>query len=350
MSKKKVVLGMSGGVDSSVAAVLLLEAGYDVVGVFMKNWEEEDSGVCSAVQDYEDVVEVCGLLGIPYYSVNFSKEYWERVFQPSLDEFRVGRTPNPDTLCNREVKFDLFLKKAEDLGADYLATGHYCRTEEGTLLRAVDEGKDQTYFLYTVKKEILEKVLFPIGGLQKDEVRRIALEKGLITAKKRDSVGICFIGKRNFKDFLSHYIPKKKGDFKDLEGNIVGQHDGMAYYTIGQRKGLGIGGPGEAWFVVGKDVEKNIVKVVQGENHPALYNKGLVVGEESWVVEAPELPLKCSAKVRYRQPDQSCLLERHGDKLHVIFDEPQKAVTLGQAVVFYNGEECLGGGVIDGLS
>ena len=348
MSKKKVIVGMSGGVDSSVAALLLKQQGYEVIGMFMKNWEESDEGgACSAAADYEDVVQVCERLDILHYTINFSKDYWDRVFSSCLEDYAAGNTPNPDTLCNREIKFGVFFKKAMDMGADYLATGHYCRNVNNQLLRGVDQNKDQSYFLYTMKKKILERVLFPIGGLTKEEVRKIALENDLITAEKKDSTGICFIGKRKFKDFLSRYIKGEPGNFEDLGGNVVGKHDGVAYYTVGQRKGLGIGGPGEAWFVVGKDVDRNVVKVVQGEDHPALYNKSLIATEINVIGDTP-LPTKCTAKIRYRQPDNECTIAKVKEgKVLVTFAELQKAITVHQAVVFYDGDVCLGGGVID---
>ncbi len=346
LMKKTVVVGMSGGVDSSVTAWLLKEQGYRVIGLFMKNWEEDDEG-CSAAADFADVVAVCDQIDIPYYSVNFSKEYWERVFAICLEHYQAGDTPNPDILCNKEIKFKLFLDKALQLGGDYLATGHYCRNLEGQLGRGVDGDKDQSYFLYTLKKEILEKVLFPLGELKKGEVREIAQKAGLATANKRDSTGICFIGKRNFKEFLSRYIPKEPGNFERLDGKVVGEHDGMAYYTIGQRRGLNIGGEGEAWYVVGKDVKRNVVYVEQGEDHPALYHQALTAAEVSWVGAAPELPFHCTAKVRYRSDDVPCTIVSQTDgQLTVTFDAPVKAITPHQAIVFYDGEICLGGAQI----
>jgi len=341
-----VVVGMSGGVDSSVTALLLKEQGYRVIGLFMKNWEEE--GPCPAEADYEDVACVCAHLDIPYYTVNFSKEYWENVFSHCLKDYAAGHTPNPDILCNREIKFNVFLDKALELGADYLATGHYCRklmhNGEWHLGRGRDSGKDQSYFLYTLKSSILEKVLFPIGEIEKKEVRAIAERGGLITAQKRDSTGICFIGKRNFKEFLTRFIPHKSGNFERLNGEVVGQHDGIAYYTIGQRRGLTIGGPGEAWYVMGKDAARNVVLVEQGENHPALYRSELTMHEVSWVATPPKLPLRCTAKVRYRSADVPCTV---ASAHHVVFDAPQKALTPRQSIVFYQGERCLGGAIID---
>lgn len=343
---KTVVVGMSGGVDSSVTALLLKEKGYRVIGLFMKNWEEE--GPCPAEADYEDVACVCAHLDIPFYTVNFSKEYWDHVFSHCLKEYAAGYTPNPDILCNREIKFNVFLDKALELRADYLATGHYCRKElrgdEWHLARGKDAQKDQSYFLYTLKSSILQKVLFPLGELEKSEVRALAQNAGLITADKRDSTGICFIGKRNFKAFLARFIPNKKGNFERLNGEIVGQHDGIAYYTIGQRRGLDIGGPGEAWYVVGKDAARNAILVEQGEDHPALYQSELTMQALSWVATPPALPLRCTAKVRYRSADVACtVMSPH----HVVFDEPQKAITPRQSIVFYQGHLCLGGGIIE---
>ncbi len=354
---KRVVVGMSGGVDSSVAAYLLKEAGYEVIGLFMKNWEESDeNGVCQASKEYEDVIKVCEGLDIPYYSVEFIKEYKEQVFDHFVAEYKMGHTPNPDILCNREIKFNVFFKEALRLGADYLATGHYCQTTkiegESVLIKGLDPGKDQTYFLYTNKHHILDKVLFPVGHLQKSEVRDIARKMNLVTSDKKDSTGICFIGERNFKNFLSQYISFEEGEFRTLGGEIVGTHHGHAFYTIGQRKGLGLGGPGEPWFVVKKDPSENTVYVERGEEHPALYADELWSDELSWVAErAPELPLKCQAKIRYRQQDQNCTIMSLNDGVaHVVFDDPQRAITIRQSIVFYQNIEghrvCLGGGMI----
>jgi tRNA-specific 2-thiouridylase len=340
---KTVVVGMSGGVDSSVSALLLKQQGYRVIGLFMKNWEEE--GPCKATQEFEDVVRVCEKLEIPYYSVNFVEEYRESVFAQFLADYKAGLTPNPDVLCNREIKFKVFLEKAFTLGADYLATGHYCRLDDqARLLRGLDPNKDQSYFLHAVKQEAFRKVMFPIGHLQKSEVRRLAREHDLATAEKKDSTGICFIGKRDFKPFLSQFITMKPGNFETLDGTIMGRHDGSAFYTLGQRKGMGLGGEGDAWYVVGKDHDRNVVFVERGADHPALFSKELTVRELTWVAEAPTAyPFRCSAKVRYRQEDTPCTLHESGK---VTFDEPQRAATPGQSVVFYNGELCLGGGVI----
>ncbi|MBJ7449566.1 MAG: tRNA 2-thiouridine(34) synthase MnmA [Parachlamydiales bacterium] len=350
MGNKRVIVGMSGGVDSSVSALLLKQQGYDVTGLFMKNWEEDDdSQLCSSKKDYDDVARVCDQIDIPYYSVNFAKEYKERVFNQFVEEYRQGYTPNPDVLCNREIKFNVFFKKAiEQMGADYLATGHYCQNNDALLQRGKDPSKDQTYFLYTIKAKELSKVIFPIGHLLKSQVREIALQHNLATSTKKDSTGICFIGKRDFKDFLSNYLPLTPGKFETANGQVIGQHDGIAYYTIGQRKGLKIGGAGQAWFVVGKDVERNVVIVEQGEDHPLLYHKYLTANEVSWINKEPTLPLRCSAKIRYRAADAPCVIESSAKgSLVVTFDEPQKAITPRQSVVFYDEETCLGGAMID---
>lgn len=354
-TKGTVVVGMSGGVDSAVSALLLKRQGYRVIGMFMKNWEETgEDGICPAVEDYEDVVRVCRQIDIPYYAVNFSKEYWEGVFSHFLEEYQAGHTPNPDILCNKEIKFKVLFEKAMEYGADYLATGHYARIDcvEGRhrLLKGRDPEKDQSYFLYAINGAVLDRVLFPIGDLLKSEVRALAQEFGLANAKKKDSTGICFIGERNFKEFLSGYIPAKPGNFETLDGKVVGKHDGAAYYTMGQRRGLGIGGPGEAWFVVGKDIPRNIVIVAQGEDHPALFCDSLTATEASWIVgRAPDaLPLHCQSKIRYRQADQPCILTKIEEgRLHVDFPTPQRAATPRQSIVFYDGDCCLGGALIE---
>lgn len=355
----RVVVGMSGGVDSSVTALLLKQQGYDVIGIFMKNWDDTDEfGHCTAEEDSEDVRRVCEQIGIPYYTVNFEKEYFDKVFTYFLDEYKRGRTPNPDVMCNREIKFGEFLNKAMDLGADYVATGHYARVVEKDgvfqLLRGVDNGKDQTYFLNALNQKQLSKTMFPIGHLPKPEVRRIAEEAGLYTAKKKDSTGVCFIGERNFREFLSGYLPAKSGKMIDIAtGEMKGDHDGLMYYTLGQRQGLGIGGSGNGnpWFVADKDLDQNILYVVQGDQHPSLYSTGLVASVMNWIdgsEHAVGSTLHCVAKFRYRQPDQGVTLTWQADgNVHVQFDEPQKAITPGQAVVFYDGELCLGGGTID---
>ena len=362
MSKnKRVVLGMSGGVDSSVAAILLKEQGYEVIGVFMKNWEEkDDNGNCMAEEDYKDVVTVAEQLDIPYYSVNFVKEYWDKVFTYFLDEYKKGRTPNPDVMCNKEIKFKAFLDYAIKLGADYVATGHYARIvhEEkdgkikSVMLRGIDDNKDQTYFLCQLSQKQLEKVLFPIGEYTKPQIREIAEKYNLATAKKKDSTGICFIGERDFNEFLSKYLPAKGGNIVNTEGKILGKHNGLMYYTIGQRKGIGIGnskeGTGEPWFVVDKNLETNELIVTQGDRS-VLYSKGLIATDFNFInMEDMEFPLECTVKFRYRQSDSKAVIKKLPDeKYEVLFDEPQKAVTPGQIVVAYKDEVCLGGGVID---
>jgi tRNA-uridine 2-sulfurtransferase len=349
---KRVVVGLSGGVDSAVSALLLKEAGFDVVGLFMKNWEEE--GFCTAEADYKDVVKTCELLGIPYYSIEFVEQYRNEVFAEFLDDYRAGLTPNPDILCNQKIKFDIFLKKALELGADYLATGHYAQIDHDLagnpqLQKGSDPLKDQSYFLFRMPYESLRKVLFPIGHLPKKKVREIALAAGIPVAEKKDSTGVCFIGERNFRKFLSTYLPLQQGPIKKLSGEVVGEHTGLCYYTLGQRKGLGLGGEGAPWFVVAKDLAKNTLIVERGENHPALFARELWADRLHWLLpmELATYPLKCTAKIRYRQQDQSCTLfpEAHG-RLHVVFDEPQRAITPGQSVVFYRGTQCVGGGRI----
>lgn len=346
---KTVVVGMSGGVDSSVSAFLMKEAGAKVIGLFMRNWEEDDA--CNAKEDARDVALVCEKLDIPFYTVNFTQQYWDEVFSVCLQQFQKGVTPNPDILCNREIKFNLFLKKAFELGGDYLATGHYCQKKKiggkWHLLRGCDPNKDQSYFLYTQKEKLLENILFPVGGLHKSEVRNLARSQNLITANKKDSTGICFVGKRDFKTFLCSYLPSKKGKMKTLDGAVVGEHDGAHLFTIGQRKGIGIGGEGPAWFVVDKQMQTNTVFVAQGEDHPALYREKLLAHTLSWVGEAPSFPLSCTAKIRYRTPDAACqVIKNEENKVEVIFQTPQKAVTPGQSIVFYQGPICLGGGII----
>jgi tRNA-specific 2-thiouridylase len=358
-SKTRVVVGMSGGVDSSVTALLLKEQGYDVIGIFMKNWDDTDeNGVCTATEDYKDVAKVADQIGIPYYSVNFEKEYWDRVFEYFLSEYRLGRTPNPDVMCNKEIKFKAFLDYALELGADYVATGHYAQVEKDEqgivhMLRGVDNNKDQTYFLSQLSQAQLARTMFPLGGMEKSEVRAIAERAGLATAKKKDSTGICFIGEKNFKQFLSNYLPAKKGNMVTEDGEIKGQHDGLMYYTIGQRQGLGIGGGGqssEPWFVIGKDLASNTLYVGQGFHHDKLYATHLDASEIHFTVDTP-MPQEfdCTAKFRYRQEDVPVhvCLSADGTKATVTFAEPARAVTPGQAVVFYKGMECLGGGLID---
>ena len=357
MGKQTVIVGMSGGVDSSVTALLLKEQGYNVIGLFMKNWEEKDeNGRCTSTADYDDVRKVCDKIGIPYYSVNFVKEYYERVFEYFLESYKQGRTPNPDVLCNREIKFGPFLKQALILGADYIATGHYAKKETKNglhyLKKAFDKQKDQSYFLNQLSQSQLENVLFPLSDLTKPQVRQIAKENGLITAGKKDSTGICFIGERNFRQFLSKYLPAQPGEIKTINGKVVGKHQGLMYYTIGQHKGLGIGGQsGEAqapWFVAKKDLTTNTLYVAQG-SMDALYSKGLTTAGFNWIPQKPsQKEFDCWAKFHYRQADQKvhCFVE--GDNVKLKFYEPQKAVTQGQFAVLYDDDEnCLGGGEID---
>lgn len=356
MSKKTVVVGMSGGVDSSVAAKLLKDAGYNVIGLYMMNWEETDpSGACSAEADYADVQRVCSLLDVPYFSVNFAAEYRERVFSYFLKEYGAGRTPNPDVLCNREIKFGPFKEYAESMGADFIATGHYCGVsrENGRnfLLKAADANKDQTYFLNQVKERQLDNVLFPLARLKKQEVRRIAEEAGLATANKRDSTGICFIGERNFRKFLQGYLPARRGEIRTLSGEYVGEHSGLMYYTIGQRKGLDLGGKsGEEgrWFVVRKDVANNILYVSHGDESP-LYSRACELSGLNFIGVEPERAFSCTAKFRYRQQEQKVNVFLSDDGARVEFCEKQRAVTEGQYAVFYDGAKCLGGGVIESV-
>ena len=353
---KTVVCGMSGGVDSSVAAVLLKQQGYNVIGVFMKNWEEtSEDGVCSAEEDYFDVKQVCNKIGIPYYTVNYSKEYYNKVFENFLEEYKKGRTPNPDVLCNREIKFGPFLEFANKIGADFIATGHYAKTERKDgktyLLKAKDLNKDQSYFLNQLSQEQLSKVLFPLSDIEKPEVRKIAESYNFINAKKKDSTGICFIGERNFRNFLKGYLPIKPGKIISTEGEVLGEHIGLAYYTLGQRKGLNIGGRkdgnGKPYFVVSKDLENNNLIVSQGEGEE-LFSNGLISYKINWIPEKPsEEVFDCSAKFRYRQPDQQVSVKILDDKVVVTFKEKQRAVTPGQFVVFYKDDYCLGGGVIE---
>ncbi len=349
---KRVVVGMSGGVDSSVAALLLQQAGYEVVGLFMNNWEETDDGCCTAAEDYQDALGVCGKLGIRLYAVNLAKEYYDRVFTYFLAEYKAGRTPNPDVLCNREIKFDAFRIKADELGADYIATGHYCRISDDstTLLKAADANKDQTYFLNQVRTAQLKNVLFPIGALTKPDVRKLAHEAGLVTERKKDSTGICFIGERNFKNFLMQYLPARPGDIVDTDGRTVGRHDGLMYYTLGQRRGLGIGGvpgmPENRWYVIGKDLPRNRLLVSCGEGEELL-SRGCTVSGLNIIGAPVSGTFDCTAKMRYRQPDQPVTATFDGDTARVTFAAPQRAVTPGQYAVFYLGDRCLGGGVIE---
>lgn len=356
---KKVICGMSGGVDSSVSAFILQQQGYQVEGLFMKNWEEDDdTDYCTAAADLADAQAVCDKLGIKLHKINFAAEYWDNVFEHFLSEYKAGRTPNPDILCNKEIKFKAFLEyAAEDLGANYIATGHYVRRrgadDKAQLLRGLDANKDQSYFLYTLSSKQVGQSLFPVGDIEKPIVRAIAEDLDLITAKKKDSTGICFIGERKFKDFLARYLPAQPGNIRTVEDDIIGRHDGLMYHTLGQRKGLGIGGVKgageEAWYVVEKDLVNNELIVAQGHDHSALLSTGLIAQQLHWVDRQPiREPLRCTVKTRYRQTDVPCTIEPIDDEsIKVIFDEPQIAVTPGQSAVFYLDEVCLGGGIIE---
>jgi tRNA-uridine 2-sulfurtransferase len=357
LAPQRIVVGISGGVDSSVTAHLLQQQGYEVHGLFMKNWDEDDTdGYCSAAVDLEDAQQVCDTLGIPLLTRNFASEYWENVFSYFLDEYRRGRTPNPDVLCNKEIKFKTFLEQALDMGASHIATGHYARVQyrDGyfRLLKGKDGNKDQSYFLHALNQQQLEKTLFPLGELEKPEVRRLAEQARFANHKKKDSTGICFIGERKFKEFLSRYLPAQPGEMQTPDGQCIGQHDGLMYYTLGQRQGLGIGGAkdasGEPWYVVAKKLDENILVVAQGHDHPLLFREQLSADQLNWIAQTPkQLPFRCSAKTRYRQADQACTITQlDDDSCTVIFEQPQRAITPGQSVVFYRDDECLGGGVI----
>tara|TARA_B110000196_G_scaffold319747_1_gene338761 strand:+ start:1913 stop:3010 length:1098 start_codon:yes stop_codon:yes gene_type:complete len=358
MSKtQKVIVGMSGGVDSSVAALLLLQQGYHVEGLFMKNWDEDDgSEYCTAMADLADAQQVSDKLGITLHTANFAADYWDNVFEHFLAEYRAGRTPNPDILCNREIKFKVFLDYAQILGADFIATGHYTRTDlhqgHSRLLKGLDGNKDQSYFLHAVQEHAFAKSLFPVGELDKSEVRKIADEHGFVTSDKKDSTGICFIGERRFKDFLEQYIPAQPGAMETPEGVAMGEHQGLMFYTLGQRQGLGIGGvknsSEEPWYTLEKDLKRNVLIVGQGTNHPLLFTNHLAASEINWINGMPEGPLECMAKTRYRQPDQPCVVTPDADGgCEVVFTDAQRAVTPGQSVVFYQHDCCLGGGVIE---
>ncbi len=356
-SQTRVIVGMSGGVDSSVSALLLMQQGYQVEGLFMKNWEEDDgTEYCTAREDLADAQKVCDKLGIHLHTANFAAEYWDNVFEHFLEEYRAGRTPNPDILCNREIKFKAFLDYALILGADMIATGHYVRRDDSTgktlMRKGLDNNKDQSYFLHAVGEAQLAKTLFPVGELEKPEVRALAEEHGLVTFNKKDSTGICFIGERRFKDFLKQYIPAQPGVIETQAGEVIGEHFGLMYHTIGQRQGLGIGGlknaSDEPWYVLEKDLERNVLIVGQGNNNPLLFSRALSADAIYWINGEPELPAGLTAKVRYRQGDQNCRLQKNESGHYlVVFDEPQRAVTPGQSVVFYQDDICLGGGIID---
>ncbi|MGB5065112.1 MAG: tRNA 2-thiouridine(34) synthase MnmA [Candidatus Competibacter sp.] len=359
MAKNRIVVGLSGGVDSSVAALLLVEQGHEVHGVFMKNWEDSyEAGYCSAAEDLEDARSVCDTLDIPFHQVSFTAEYQERVFRYFLDEYRCGRTPNPDILCNTEIKFRAFLDHARRLGAWRIATGHYARLEERDgrqhLLKGRDPDKDQSYFLHGLDQSQLASTLFPIGDFHKQEVRDMATRAGLVTHAKKDSTGICFIGERPFREFLNRFLPTRPGPIRTSDGELLGEHTGLMFHTIGQRQGLGIGGrrngSGAPWYVASKELESNTLIVVQGHNHPALFHQRLRASQLHWVAgQPPKVPMRYQAKIRYRQRDQACELEtldtRGGATIQ--FPEPQRAITPGQSIVFYLADDCLGGGVID---
>ena len=357
MKIEKIIVGVSGGVDSSVAALLLLEQGYEVEALFMKNWDENDeTGSCIWEADVEDALAVCDKLRIRLNTVDLSEAYWHKVFQQFLDEYSAGRTPNPDILCNQEIKFHAFMEHATSLDAARIATGHYaaiqCHEGKHLLHKGADRNKDQSYFLCRLTQAQLSQSLFPLGTLKKPEVRALAKKHGLATHDKKDSTGICFIGERPFRDFLSHYLPLQAGPIRTIDGTDVGEHAGVHFYTLGQRRGLGIGGvkghPEKPWYVVAKDVGNNALTVAQGHDHPTLFSHGLTAANLNWIAGAPTLPLECSVKTRYRQADQHCKIEMiDDDRIRVNFARPQRAVTPGQYAVFYDRNLCLGGGIIE---
>ena len=357
ISETRVIVGMSGGVDSSVSALLLKQQGYQVEGLFMKNWDEDDgTEYCTAIADLNDAQQVCDKIGIKLHQANFAAEYWDRVFEYFLEEYKAGRTPNPDILCNKEIKFKAFLDYALTLGADFIATGHYVRKQQNKndawLLKGLDNNKDQSYFLYAVGGDKIAKTLFPVGDIEKPEVRKLAEQHDLVTADKKDSTGICFIGERKFADFLKQYIPAQPGNIVTEDGEVIGKHQGLMYHTIGQRQGLGIGGlknyDESPWYVAEKNLNNNTLVVVQGKNHPLLFANSLTCNQLDWINGQPDLPIRCAAKVRYRQADQDCEVSALDDgKLLVRFDKPQRAITPGQSVVFYTADRCLGGGIIE---
>ena len=355
--KEKIVVGISGGVDSSVAALLLAEQGYDVQCIFMKNWEDKDGEICTSADDYNDALQVCNILGLPIHSVNFSKEYWDKVFSYFLSEYKAGRTPNPDVLCNREIKFKAFLNYAMKLGFKKIATGHYAKIEcinsQYRLLKGKDKNKDQSYFLYMLSHDPLSRSEFPLGDLDKKDVRNIAKKAGLPTAEKKDSTGICFVGEQNFKQFLARFLPANPGAIISSDGKKVGTHSGLMYYTIGQRKGLGIGGGhsdlNDPWYVVGKDMIKNNLIVCQGKDNPSLYYEKIIATQLHWISKLrPDEEKELGVKIRYRQKDQVCNIEMlNNNSALVHFNKPVFAAAPGQSIVFYNEEICLGGGIIE---
>ncbi len=357
-SKPEIIVGLSGGVDSSVTALLLLEQGKRIDGLFMKNWIDlEGDGECPIKQDLEDAKSISEKLNIPFHSENFAPEYWDNVFTHFLDEYKAGRTPNPDILCNKEVKFKVFLEHALTLGAEKIATGHYAHIDQVDgryrLMRAADLNKDQSYFLYTLNQQQLSRSEFPLGKLLKPEVRALASRAEFVTHDKKDSTGICFIGEKNFREFLSQFIPAQPGEMQTADGKLIGEHQGIMYYTLGQRKGLGIGGKNdgkeEPWFVVGKKIKDNILVVEQGNNHPLLQSRSLFANDLHWTSgDIPAIPYQCTAKTRYRQADQNCTIQSDiNGEILVEFEDIQRAMTPGQSIVFYQGDECIGGGIIN---